>query len=127
VRIGIRREHRLALAIAAGALAMWLTGMAVAMRALTPADAASGRLLVIFPPAVSAVHALEAIANAGGRAFGQTWFLLGWDVLGEEPGFAARLRAQGAYVLTDLPWLPVLAGCTGTTAAPAAQPRRPAN
>ena len=115
--MGIRREHRLALAIAMAVVAVWLLTMMVALRSLAPPSAASGRLLAIFPPAVSEVRALQAIAAAGGLTFGQTWFRLGWEVRGDEPGFAGRLRENGAWVLTDLPLLPVLAGCSGATVA----------
>jgi len=109
----VSREHRLALAIALGAIAIWLIGMVVAMRVLAPAGSASGRMVAIFPPTVSEADALQAIADARGRTFGQTWFRLGWDVLGDETGFADRLRSRGAWVVTDLPLVPVLAGCGG--------------
>lgn len=123
----LRREHRLALAIGSGILLAWFAGMAIALRALTPPDTASGRLLVIFPPAVTELQAMQAIGGAGGRTFGQAWFRLGWDVLGEEPGLAARLRAHGAYVLTDFPWVPVLAGCSGSAGTRNARQRRNTN
>jgi len=83
------------------------------MRVLAPAGSASGRMVAIFPPTVSEAHALQAIVDARGRIFGQTWFRLGWDVLGDETGFADRLRSRGAWVVTDLPLVPVLAGCGG--------------
>jgi len=109
----VSREHRLALAIALGVIAIWLIGMVVAMRVLVPAGTVSGRMLAVFPPTVSEAQALRAIADAGGRTFGQTWFRLGWDVLGDEAGFADRLRSRGAWVVTDLPLVPILAGCGG--------------
>lgn len=122
MRLG--KEHRLALFIAAGVLVLWLAGMAAALRVLAPPNEASGRLLAIFPPEYEERQAMEAIVRAGGRTFGQTWFLLGWAVLGEDPGFAGRLRAHGAFVLIDLPLVPTLAGCTGV-AATANTGRRP--
>lgn len=120
-------EHRLALGISTAVLTVWLLGMVVALRALAPPAAASGRLLAIFPPSVTETQALQAIAMAGGRTFGQTWFRLGWAVLGEQPGFAGRLRDQGAWVLTDLPLVPVLAGCSGASVARDASGRRGIN
>jgi hypothetical protein len=120
-------EHRLALGIATAVVTVWFVGMVVALRVLAPPAAASGRLLAIFPPAITDTQALQAIAIAGGRTFGQTWFRLGWDVLGEEPGFAGRLREHGAWVLTDLPLMPVLAGCSGASTARDASRRREIN
>ena len=94
--------HRLALALFAGVIAVWLIGMAVVMRhAALPADA-SGTMLAVF----------ESLTRAEARIVKPSGLSFIWVVAGDEPGLAGRLRREGALgAYRELPVSPVIAGC----------------
>jgi hypothetical protein len=104
--------HRLALATAAAILAVWLAGMAVAMRAAALPPEASGAMIAVFPPALHENDALAAIIAAGGKPVRRTWIGSVWVVEGDAPGYAGRLRDAGALAAyRQFPLSPEIAGC----------------
>lgn len=106
--------HRLALLLAAGALLLWTGAMALVLRAAELPDDASGMLVAVFAPGTEAPAAFAAVLAAEGAPVRLTTPALGLLAYAETPGFAGRLRAQGAVlVLGDFPFGPVLAGCAG--------------
>jgi hypothetical protein len=87
----------LSLRLLAFLFGLWLAVMALALPlAALPGDAA-GRVLVVFPPALSADTRLLAIVEAEGRP---VLPLMGgrlWLAESEAAGFVARLQAAGAW------------------------------
>jgi hypothetical protein len=107
-----RFGHRLALGLFAGVIAAWLVVMAVVMRhAALPAEA-SGPMIAVFEPGVSADDVFAKLTQAGARPVRATGFDFIWIVVGDEPGLAGRLAQQGAVgAYKELPFSPTLAGC----------------
>lgn len=104
--------HRLALLIAAGVLAAWLAGMAVAMRAAALPPEASGTMLVVFPPDMNEGEALNRLVSAGALPIRKTWLGFVWVASAPEAGLAGRLVAGGAIAAyRELPVSPEIAGC----------------
>ncbi len=115
-------DHRLALSIAAGVLLVWLVAMAIAMRAAALPDQASGAMIAVFPPGIGENGQITAIVNAGGKPVRQTWIGAVWVVEGDAPGYAGRLRQNGALAAYgELPFSPELAGCFAYADAKLAQ------
>lgn len=104
--------HRLALGLLAATVAVWAVLLALSLRAAALPDAASGTLLVLFPPSLGEERALAAIVGAGGLPVRRTALGPVWVARGEGGGFVGRLRAAGALAaLPDLPFGPGLGGC----------------
>jgi hypothetical protein len=104
--------HRLALALFAGVVAVWLIGMAVVIRhAALPAEA-SGPMLAVFEPGLQEQEMFARLARAEARIVKQSGLPFIWVVAGDEPGLAGRLKAEGALgAYRELPVSPVIAGC----------------
>ena len=66
----------------------------------------------MFPPSTRPNSVFGKIILAGGKPIRPTWVRGTWVVHGDEPGFAGRLKAQGAIgAYRNSPVLPQLAGC----------------
>lgn len=104
--------HRLALALFAGVLAVWLVAMAVIMRhAALPPDA-SGTMLAVFDPGTPEDRIFASLARADARILKQSALPFVWVVSSTEPGLAGRLAAEGAIgAYRELPVSPTIAGC----------------
>lgn len=108
----LRAGHWLAALLAVGVLVAWLGAMALAVRDAALPPEASGTVLAVFPSSLGERDALAAVTRAGGRPIRTTWIPGIWVVTDDEPGFAARLAAEGAIgVYGDVPIGPQLAGC----------------
>ncbi len=90
---------RLALALAAGLVGLWLL-LATALLASggLPA-AASGRMIAVFVPSTSADQALLNIAAADAQIVRGSWFPFAVLVHDDAPGLAGRLRDAGAVIV----------------------------
>lgn len=104
--------HRLALALFAGVIAIWLVGMAVVMRhAALPAEA-SGAMLAVFEPGTPEDEVFAALTRADARIMKPSGLGFIWVVSSDEPGLAGRLQREGALgAYRELPVSPVIAGC----------------
>lgn len=104
--------HRLALALFAGVIAVWLAGMALVMRhAALPAEA-SGTMLAVFEPGTAEDEVFAALTRADARIVKPSGLGFIWVVASDEPGLAGRLQREGALgAYRDLPVSPVIAGC----------------
>ena len=90
-----RRDYARWAAVAA--LCVGVEATAVAAQ-FAPGDA--DRLVAIFPPWWNAAESFSAAAEAAPVAgVGAAGFIVG--VLAENPGVAARLRGQGAFLVLD--------------------------
>jgi hypothetical protein len=106
--------HRLAFALAAATFLFWAVAMGLSLRAAALPDDASGMIVAVFAPGTEAPEAFARVLAAGGTPVRPTDPGLGLVAFAEAPGFAGRLREQGALlVLGDFPFGPVLAGCSG--------------
>jgi hypothetical protein len=104
--------HRLALALAAGLLAAFLVAMAITMRAAALGPEDSGSMLAVFAASASDDEVFAGLIRAGGRPLRKTWVPGVWAVAGEDRGFVARLKAEGALAAyRELPFSPQIAGC----------------
>lgn len=107
-----RQGHRLALALFAGVLAVWLVAMAVVMRHAALPAGASGTMLAVYEPGTSEDLIFASLTRAGARVVRPSALGFIWIVSGEEPGLAGRLVAEGALgAYRDLPISPTIAGC----------------
>jgi len=90
-----------------------LAVMPAALLLAAPGDAAPARagtpLLVIVPPGAPAA---AMVARAGGRLVGPVRAPFGVLAAGEGPGFAARLRAAGAWQVMPAGRLAALCGAS---------------
>lgn len=80
-----------------GFLGLWTLVLAVALALATLPETAAGRVVVIFPPALSADDRLLAIVAAEGRPVLPLAGGLAWIAESEAPGFVGRLTAAGAW------------------------------
>jgi hypothetical protein len=104
--------HKLAVTLFAGTLLATGLAMAGVMYAGRATEAEAGTLLVVFPPSTRPNSVFGKIILAGGKPIRPTWVNGTWVVHGDEPGFAGRLKAQGAIgAYRNSPVLPQLAGC----------------
>ena len=104
--------HRLALALLAGVMLVWIIGMAVVMRHAALAPEASGTMLAVFEPGTPDDAVFASLTRAGARIVRPSGLGFVWVVTSEEPGLAGRLVAEGALgAYRDLPISPVIAGC----------------
>lgn len=104
--------HRLALALFAGVIAVWLVGMAVVMRHAALPPEASGAMLAVFEPGTPEDQVFAALTRADARIVKPSGLGFIWVVAGDEPGLAGRLQREGALgAYRELPVSPVIAGC----------------
>jgi len=104
--------HRLALALFAGVIAVWLVGMAVVMRHAALPPEASGTMLAVFDPGTPEDQVFAALTRAEARIVKPSGLGFIWVVAGDEPGLAGRLAREGALgAYRELPVSPVIAGC----------------
>jgi hypothetical protein len=105
-------DHRLALRLTLGVLAIWLLGMAVVVRSAALGPDASGKMLAVFEPGTNQDKIFAMLVAAGGRPLRDTWLPFVWVVAGDERGFAGRLKQHGAVgAYGELPFAPPVAGC----------------
>ncbi len=104
--------HRLALALFAGVLALWLAAMALIIRHAALPPQASGTMLAVFAPGTPEDQIFASLARADARIVKQSALPFVWVVSGAEPGLAGRLGAEGAIgAYRELPVSPTIAGC----------------
>lgn len=103
-----------ALVLIAGAAAIYLGAVLLALRALVLPAEESGRLFVLFPPGISQTAAFGAIVAAGGEPIRAVIGGFGWAAHAPDAGFVARLESEGALAaFREAPaGLPLL-GCFG--------------
>ncbi|MGF1529225.1 MAG: hypothetical protein ACFCBW_20950 [Candidatus Competibacterales bacterium] len=89
--------HGLALALTLAVLVAWggLVALALTQAALPPE--AKGRAMAVFPVGWSKAATLAAILDAGGGVVEHTGPGNVWIVASPAPGFAQRLRQEGAW------------------------------
>jgi hypothetical protein len=105
-------DHRLALKLAAAVVGIWLIAMVALVRAAALGPDASGTVLAVFEPGTAEDAVFSKLIAAGGRPVRRTWLPFVWVVSGGEPGFAGRLKGQGALgAYGELPFAPAIAGC----------------
>ncbi|NQV81564.1 MAG: hypothetical protein HQ495_13490 [Alphaproteobacteria bacterium] len=104
-------HHWLAATIFGGIIAVWGIGMTVVLNASSVADAQAGTVVSVFSPADER-DAIAAIRAAGGLLVANPAAGT-WVVHSDQPGFAERLRREGALgVFAKLPVaLPGASGC----------------
>ena len=104
--------HRLALALFAGVIAVWLIGMAVVMRHAALPPEASGTMLAVFEPGTPEDQVFASLTRADARILKPSDLGFVWVVASDEPGLAGRLTREGALgAYRELPVSPVIAGC----------------
>ena len=104
--------HRLALALGLAVLMTWLLAMSVLVRAAALEPRAAGKMLAVFEPGTTQDVIFESLLAAGGKPLRSTWLPFVWVVVGEEEGFAGRLRDHGVIgAYGELPFAPAVAGC----------------
>jgi hypothetical protein len=109
---GRAHDHRLALKLALSVLAVWLIGMAIIVRSAALDANASGKMLAVFEPGTSQDLIFRSLIVAGGKPVRDTWLPFVWVVMGDDPGFAGRLKQHGAMgTYGELPFAPAVAGC----------------
>ena len=86
----------------------------------------TGPLLALFPPGWSAEARLVAVTQADGLMRGEGRLPGLVEVVSDQPGLAARLRAAGAlFVLVPLPADALTLGACSGAGLPPARPTRP--
>ncbi|MGI9464155.1 MAG: hypothetical protein ACR2OM_09455 [Aestuariivirgaceae bacterium] len=86
--------------------------MALSMRAAALPAEASGTVLAVFPPSAKSDEVFASLVRAGGKPLRETWLPFVWVVSSDQPGFAGRLKAEGAIgAYGEMPVSPQLAGC----------------
>lgn len=104
--------HRLALALFAGVIALWLGGMAMLMRQSALPPEASGTMLAVFEPGTPADDIFARLTRAEARVVRPSGLSFVWVVSGEDPGLAGRIEREGALgTYRELPVSPTIAGC----------------
>ena len=104
--------HRLALALGLAILMAWLVTMSLVVRAAALEPRATGKMLAVFEPGITQDVIFASLLAAGGKPLRSTWLPFVWVVVGEEEGFAGRLREHGAIgAYGELPFAPSIAGC----------------
>jgi hypothetical protein len=78
----------------------WLPLLGIHVNRMWEGDASTGTLLVVFSPALSSGEFFQKVLDAkGAPVTAIPWFRHAWVVQSREPGFAGRLRAQGAWAV----------------------------
>jgi hypothetical protein len=104
--------HRLALTLGIAVLLAWLLAMSLVVRAAALEPEATGKVLAVFEPGTPEDVIFAKLLAAGGKPLRGTWLPFVWVVVGEEGGFAGRLKQQGAMgAYGELPFAPAVAGC----------------
>ncbi len=104
--------HRFALILACVALFVGIGFMALSMRSAALPPEATGKVLAVFPPGTDSDDIFAGLIRAGGKPLRKTWLDFVWVVSSSEPGFAGRLKAEGAIgTYAEMPITPQLAGC----------------
>jgi hypothetical protein len=104
--------HRLAMVLGLAIVLAWLLAMSVVVRAAALEPRATGKMLAVFEPGTSEDVIFGSLLAAGGKPLRGTWLPFVWVVVGEEEGFAGRLREHGAIgAYGELPFAPSIAGC----------------
>ena len=104
--------HRLALTLGLAVLLAWLLVMALVVRTAALEPRASGKMLAVFEPSMPQDVIFASLLAAGGKPLRSTWLPFVWVVVGEEEGFAGRLRDHGAIgAYGEMPFAPTVAGC----------------
>ena len=114
-----RSDHRLALILMIGILVLWLVMMAFLLR-----PQADRPLLVVFPPHWSDQQRFDTVIAVQGRFLDRTALGPVWAIdSGGDPAFADRLYGRGVWwILSELPFSPVLTGCSGPVVTVARSP-----
>jgi hypothetical protein len=104
--------HRLALVLGLAIVLAWLLTMSLVVRAAALEPRATGKMLAVFEPGTSQDIIFDSLLAAGGKPLRSTWLPFVWVVVGDEDGFAGRLREHGAIgAYGELPFAPSVAGC----------------
>ena len=107
-----RHWHRLALALFAGVILVWLAGMAIVVRHAALPPEAGGTMLAVFEPGTPSDEIFAALTRAEARIVKPSGLGFVWVVASDEPGLAGRLSREGAIgAYRELPVSPVIAGC----------------
>jgi len=108
---------RLLLGVALAALLAAIVLIVPALRSALLPDGATGPMIVVFGPNLSADGAFAAIHHADGLPVRRTGLGNIWIVQAAQPGFVSAIRSAGAVgVYRELPIGIVLAGCAGVIA-----------
>lgn len=110
------RQHWIALGFAGAVLLVWAALFGVTLqRAALPAEA-TGKVVAVYPFGWSNEQSVAAaLGGTEARLVRDTWLPNAIELSSDDPGFAARLRAQGAIAVYRAQPFDVfmLAGCTG--------------
>lgn len=102
----------------------WLPLFSIHFYRTSLSDSSSGTVVVVFSPASSSTELLQHVIDADGLLVSPvTWLRNTWIVHSSEPGFAGRLRQQGAWgaFSPDLLRPEALLSCFRITVAPASE------
>ena len=91
--------RRLALALGAGLIGLWLLLATTLLASGGLPGHASGRMIAVFRPGTSADQALLNVAAADARLVRGSWFAFAVLVHDDAPGLAGRLRDAGAVIV----------------------------
>ena len=110
-------NHRFALKLLGGILAVWLMSLAILFEAATLTPEASGTVIAVFPPRMSGADSIAASAAAGAKLVSPSWFDNILVVADETPGLARRLQQTGALgVFGNVSFAGIsFAGCVGAS------------
>jgi hypothetical protein len=79
-------------------LITWAPVLGIHLYRTSLADAATGTVVVVFPPASGSRELFRSVGGAGGSLVAPVpWFPRMWVARSLEPGFAGRLRERGAW------------------------------
>jgi hypothetical protein len=106
-------EHAFAVKLAGIVLAAWLAAFAFILAETRLPPGATGRMVVLFSPTMSAADAVRRIAKAEGKivgSIGSTSFLRA--ISDDKPALSARIQGQGGIATyRNLPAAPDFVGC----------------
>lgn len=100
----------------------WVPLLSVHVQRTTLRDVDSGTVVVVFPPLLSSEAVFQKVIDANGAMVRPVvWARHAWVVRSVDPGFAGRLRANGAWGVysTDLLSADALWSCLRIGKAPA--------
>jgi hypothetical protein len=110
-------DHRFALKLLGGILAVWIVGLLLVLEAARLPPEGSGTVIAFFPPRMTSAESVTASAAAGAKLVSASWFENVLVVADEAPGLTGRLESQGALaVFRNVSFAGVsFAGCVGAT------------
>ena len=112
VQVSTGQTHRRVAWVVAAALLVWLAGAVLVLETARLPASGTGTVAVLFDPGRDGERNFRAILAAGGSPVRPVVGSLLWIAHSETPGFAGRLRAEGARaVYGELSFGPVFAGC----------------